>query len=68
VKILPGQTGFVTGLVFLLAHYFAGCTWLALRFDLGMTGPVIYAIVLSISLVSILQSGVSSQCGDNKNA
>jgi hypothetical protein len=68
VKILPKQSGFVTGLVFLLAHYFAGCTWLMLRFDLGMTGPVVYAVVLSISLVSILQSGTSGSCDDDKPA
>jgi hypothetical protein len=66
VRFLPSRPGLITGLVFLLAHYFAGCTWLMLRFDLGMTGPVIYAVVIAVGLVSIVQSGISIDCADNK--
>jgi hypothetical protein len=62
VKMLPRPTGIITGSVFLLSHYFAGCTWLTLRFDLGMTGPVIYAVALSIALVSIFRSGPLKAC------
>ena len=54
LRVLPKQGAIVTGLVFLLSHYFATCTWLMLRFGLGMTGPIIYAAILSIALVSIL--------------
>jgi len=43
VKALPRKSATITGLVFLLSHYFAACTWLVLRFDLGMMGPIIYA-------------------------
>lgn len=64
VRALPRQTAIVVGLVFLLAHYFAACTWLTLRFDLGMTGPVVYATVLAIALTSILQSAKTSFCSD----
>lgn len=62
VKILPGKSGLVTGFVFLLSHYFAGCTWLTLRFDLGMFGPAVYALVLSIAIVSILQPSNERAC------
>jgi hypothetical protein len=68
IRILPRRPAIIIGLVFLLSHYFAGCTWLMLRFDLGMTGPVIYATVISVALVSILQSGISIDCADKKNA
>ena len=68
LKLLPRQSAIVTGLVFLLSHYFAACTWLTLRFDLGMTGPVIYATVLSIALVSILRSETSRSCITQKGA
>jgi hypothetical protein len=68
LKVLPRQSAIVTGLVFLLSHYFAACTWLTLRFDLGMTGPVIYATVLSIALVSIVQSGSPDGCSTQKGA
>ena len=57
VRMLPRQTAIITGLVFLLAHYFAGSTWLTFHFHLGMVGPVAYAVVLSMALLSILQSG-----------
>jgi hypothetical protein len=68
LRVLPRQSATVTGLVFLLSHYFAACTWLTLRFDLGMTGPVIYATVLSIALVSIFQSGSPNSCISQKGA
>jgi hypothetical protein len=62
LKLLPRQSAIITGLVFLLTHYFAACTWLTLRFDLGMTGPVVYATVLSIALGSVLQAGKLRSC------
>jgi hypothetical protein len=68
VKVLPRTIGIFTGSVFLLSHYFAACTWLTLRFDLGMTGPVIYAVVLSIALVKISQSGPLKACIVGKDA
>jgi hypothetical protein len=52
---LPRQAGITTGLVFLLSHYFAASTWLSYHFKLSMAGPIVYAAVLSIALVSILQ-------------
>jgi hypothetical protein len=68
LRVLPRQAAIVTGLVFLLSHYFAACTWLMLRFDLGMTEPIVYATVLSMALVSILQSGSSNSCVARRDA
>ena len=62
VRVLPRQIAITTGLVFLLAHYFAASTWLSFHFNLGMSGPIIYAVVLSMVLISILQSGTSNGC------
>ena len=62
VTWLPRQAAVMTGLVFLLSHYFAGSTWLSYHFHLGMGGPIIYALVLSIALIMILQSGESKVC------
>ena len=62
VTLLPRQTAIITGLVFLLSHYFAGSTWLSFHFHLGMAGPILYAVVLSITLILILQSAGSKAC------
>jgi hypothetical protein len=62
VTLLPRPAAIITGLVFLLSHYFAGCTWLSFHFHLGMAGPILYAVVLSIALIMILQSGESNAC------
>jgi hypothetical protein len=56
VSRLPRQAAVITGLVFLLSHYFAASTWLDFHFHLNMMGPAIYALVLSIPLISILKS------------
>jgi hypothetical protein len=57
IRIMPLQVAIITGLVFLLSHFFAGSTWLSFHFNFGMLGPIAYAVVLSILLISILQSG-----------
>jgi hypothetical protein len=62
LRVLPRQAAIITGLVFLLSHYYAASTWLSFHFNLGMSGPIIYAAVLSIGLISILQSGASNEC------
>jgi hypothetical protein len=62
VTALPRQAAIITGLVFLLSHYFAASTWLSYHFKLSMAGPIMYAVVLSIALISILQSGGSRSC------
>lgn len=62
VSVLPKQAAIITGLVFLLSHYFAASTWLSYHFKLSMAGPIIYALVLSIALILILQSGGAKSC------
>ena len=62
VTVLPRQAAIITGLVFLLSHYFAASTWLSYHFKLSMAGPILYAVVLSIVLILILQSGGSKAC------
>ena len=62
VRMLPRQIGITTGLVFLLSHYFAASTWLDFHFKLNMIGPIIYAAVLSMALLTILQSRPSAVC------
>ena len=62
VTRLPRPAAVITGLVFLLSHYFAGSTWLSYHFHLGMAGPILYALVLSIALIMILQSGDPKVC------
>ena len=68
MRALPRQTAIIVGLVFLLSHYFAACTWLSLRFDFGMIGPIVYAAVLSSVLVSILKLGPLGGCIAEKQA
>jgi hypothetical protein len=68
IRVLPRQTAIVVGLVFLFSHYFAACTWLSLRFDFGMIGPIVYAAALSSALVSILKSGPLGGCLTEENA
>jgi hypothetical protein len=68
VSRLPRQAAIITGLVFLLSHYFAGSTWLDFHFHLNMMRPTIYALVLSIALILILKSVDWNACiGDDKS-
>jgi hypothetical protein len=62
VRMLPRRAAVTTGLVFLLSHYFAASTWLSFHFNLGMSGPIVYAVVLSTVLISILHAGTSNDC------
>jgi len=62
VTLLPTQAAIITGLVFLLSHYFAASTWLSFHFHLGMVGPILYALVLSVALILILQHAEQKAC------
>jgi hypothetical protein len=50
VSLLRRKAGFVTLLVFVLAHFYAGSTWLDIRWNLGMSGPILYGIALSFAM------------------
>jgi hypothetical protein len=62
VTLLPRQAAIITGLVFLLSHYFSGSTWLSFHFHLGMGGPILNAFVLSIALILILRPAELKVC------
>jgi hypothetical protein len=65
IRVLPRQIAIITGLVFLLSHYFAASTWLSFHFNLGMMGPILYAVALATVLISILQSGGANLCANH---
>jgi hypothetical protein len=67
VSRLPRRAAIITGLVFLLIHYFAGSGWLAFHFHHDMIGPAIYALVISIALILILDSADWKACFGNDN-
>lgn len=62
VSRLPRQTAIVVGMVFLLTHYFAASSWIAFHFHFDLVGPVVYAVVLSVWLISIVRSSGSNLC------
>jgi hypothetical protein len=65
VSRLPQQTAIIVGLVFLLTHYFAASSWLAFHFHLDLVGPVVYAVVLSVWLISIMGPSDWNACYEN---
>ena len=65
VSRLPRQTAIVVGLVFLLTHYFAASSWLAFHFHFDLAGPVVYALVLSVWLISIMRPFDWNACFEN---
>ena len=67
VSRLPRQAAFITGLVVMLIHYFAGSGWLAFHFHHDMMGPAIYALVLAVALLSIFNSSDWKVCFDKDN-
>ena len=62
VRSLSRQAALVTGLVFLLSHYFAASTWLSFHFHLNMAGPAVYALLLSLAAIWILRPGDVNGC------
>jgi hypothetical protein len=62
VSRLSRQTAIVVGLVFLLTHYFAASSWLAFHFHFDLVGPVVYALVLSVWLISIMRPSDWNAC------
>ena len=64
VRRLPAQSAIITGLIFLLSHYFAGSTWLDFHFKLNMFGPIVYAAVISMALFTVLKSSPFFGCSE----
>jgi hypothetical protein len=67
VSRLRGQMAIVVGLVFLLTHYFAASSWIAFHFHFDLVGPVVYALVLALWLISIMRHSGWSACRQGGN-
>jgi hypothetical protein len=51
VSVVPRRPGLIVIFAFILGHFLGASTWLAYRWHLGVKGPIIYAIVLSVFIV-----------------
>jgi hypothetical protein len=51
VSIIPRRLALVSIFAFILGHYFGASTWLSYRWHFGITGPIIYGIVLGVVFV-----------------
>lgn len=51
VSVLPGMVALITIFSLLFGHFFGACNWLAVRWHLGVQGPIVYGIVLSAAMV-----------------
>ena len=51
VSIIPRRLALVSIFTFILGHYFGASTWLSYRWHFGITGPIIYGIILGFAFV-----------------
>jgi hypothetical protein len=51
VSVLPRRPGLIITFAFILCHFLGASTWLAYRWHLGIVGPIIYGIILSVLIV-----------------
>jgi len=51
VSIIPRRLALVSIFAFILGHYFGASTWLSYHWHFGVTGPIIYGIVLGVVFV-----------------
>ncbi|MFO1477410.1 MAG: hypothetical protein U1F98_12240 [Verrucomicrobiota bacterium] len=51
VSVLPRRLGLIIIFAFILCHFLGASTWLAYRWHFGVTGPIIYGIILSVLIV-----------------
>ena len=54
VSVSPRKTALVVAFAFILGHYYGASTWLSHRWHFTTSGPVVYAIVLSVIIVRIV--------------
>ena len=50
VSFISRNAGFITVLIFVFVHFYAASTWLDMRWNLGMNGPILYGIILSFAM------------------
>ncbi len=51
VVVLPRRAGLVVLLSFVFGHYFGASSWLMYHLKLGILAPVLYGILLAVTLV-----------------
>jgi hypothetical protein len=51
VSVLPRRCSLVVMFAFILCHFLGASTWLAYQWHLGVAGPIIYCIILSVLIV-----------------
>jgi hypothetical protein len=51
VSVLPRTPSLIITFTFILCHFLGASTWLAYRWHLGIAGPIIYGIILSVLIV-----------------
>ena len=51
VSVLPKRAALITIFSFIFGHYFAGCNWLAVRWQLGIQGIMLYSFILGLVIV-----------------
>lgn len=51
VSVVPRMAALITMFSLVLGHYFGASNWLAVRWHLGVQGPALYGIVLSVIVV-----------------
>ena len=51
VSVLPRRLALTVTCSFILGHYYGACTWLDFHRRFGISGPIIYGIVLASILV-----------------
>ena len=51
VSVLPRKLSLIVAFTFILCHFLGASTWLAYRWHLGIAGPIIYGIILSVLIV-----------------
>jgi hypothetical protein len=51
VSFLPRKCSLIVTFSFILCHFLGASTWLAYRWHLGIAGPIIYGIILSVFIV-----------------
>jgi len=51
LSVVPRRLGLVVIFAFILGHFLGASTWLAYGWHLGVLGPIIYGIILSVLIV-----------------
>jgi hypothetical protein len=51
VSVVPRKCGLIIMFAFILCHFLGASTWLAYRWHLGIAGPIVYGIILSVFIV-----------------